>query len=1224
MITQSKINSILKGIILTLFVPALFAVCSLEGDVNALRKKPYLSSSPSIAAPDIPVVVSLDGLLTVSWAAVEDAENYEVYIGTSQYPPVLPAKTVSATTTVLDGLVNKTVYYVWIKAVNSSGYSDFSPRACGIPWSADEIPAVPARPVIIPGINQLTLNWEGDGGASSYEVYINTSAAKPPAPEIISDKTSAVIKNLNNDVIYYLWLRAVNSAGKSDYSPPEAGTPKIPTVAPAVPGKPVVIAGNCELAVFWQTVELTESYEVWVGATGDSNEAQKHGSDITGTDTVITGLDNETTYYVWIKAKNIIGTSGFSPSASAKPSAFAAVPETPAAPTVITGSGALDVSWQPTEGALFYEVWTGTSNNIASAEKYGEDLSAAFATLAGLSNGATYYIWVKAKNNTGTSGFSPMASGTPSLFAVLPAVPQTAPVVIAGNGQLTVSWQLVEGASVYEVWMGTSGNSDTAEKYGSDISGASTVITGLTNGAVYYIWLKAKNSVGASGFSPAVNGMPQVYAVTPQPPAVPAVSVGNEQLTVSWTAVQGATAYEIWLAAEDNSASAIKHGADISNSIYGIISSLNNGTAYYIWVKAKNSYGTSGFSPVVNGIPIADAAAPSLIADNAQITVNWAAIDGADQYQVFYGTGINPLQEAAQVIDAPVTSATIAGLVNGTTYNVWVRGKNSTGTGAMSSPASGKPIDGMGTVTLSAGNEHLSLSWSPAAGADEYEVYCSAADSIPESPAQTVSATTAAISGLVNGATYYVWVKAKNANGTGSASAVASGMPLGVPEAPALTAGYKSLSVSWTAVAGADEYEVYYGIGAPATLAATTSGTTAIITGLSSGTAYYVRLRAKNASGVSGFGTSASGEPNDSLSPGLYRNGEEIGNQNLNMSLSYISANAVSGDDFIIVLGENETIAPATLSYSGKTVGITLVGYSSSRTISLSSNGSMFTVDAGVTLTLDENVGLLGRSANNASLVIVKKSGTLVMNDRAYIYGNKYVASSGSSSGGGVYNSGTFTMHGGTISGNYTSVTYGSSNDPNASSASYGGGVYNSGTFTMHGGTISGNRVRGPGSSSDASYGGGVCNSETFTMYDGTISGNTSNSTNGTSYGGGVSNFETFIMYGGIISGNTSTSTHAYSYSYGGGIYTVRGYKKLPLEGYTQSGIIYGSEAVGDDADGIPLRNIANSQGHAIFFKDNSSSHTDLQRNTTAWETDHIDSTTGKGLSANGKPPFGE
>jgi len=946
-------SRIYKGIVIALSLLIIFTFCRLEGDIDALRKAteenpvenpdddPDDNPDPSIPAPNAPIVTASDGMLTVRWTAVEGAENYEVYLGTTQNPPAEPARTVTATTVLFDGLVNKTVYYVWIKAVNENATSDFSPYARGIPWPANEAPATPERPTIIPGINLLTVTWEQPGGASSYEVYVNTTPSTPPAPSVTTDRTSAVIANLENDVIYYIWVRAVNSAGKSGYSPVEAGTPQTPTVAPVAPNRPDIVAGYKELTVSWQAVELTESYEVWLGTTDNSTLAQKYGNDVTGgiTEITIIGLINETTYYVWIKAKNVVGASGFSPSASGTPSALIFLPETPSTPLVFWGNRELSVSWQAAEGALFYEMWVGTANNSAQATKYGADVSGTSVTITGLNNGTMYYIWIKAKNNVGTSGFSPMASGKPQA--------------------------------------------------------------------------------------------------------------------------------------------------------------------------------------------------------------------------------------------------------------------------------------------------------------------------------------------------------------------------LGTPDAPNVT-------------------------------------------------------------------------------PGLYRGAEKIGNQNLNDSLSYISANAVTGDEFYIILGANESVSPANLNYSGKTVGITLMGYGSDRTITLASDGSMFTVGSGVTFTLEDNITLIGRSANNARLVSVASGGSFTMNDGT-ISGNSMggvsVSSNGSftmnggtisgnsmdgvsvfsngtfimnsgtisgntsngtnygsvnsngtftmnggiisgnsgsdglnggnvlisngtftmnggningNTGNGVYcsSSGTFTMNGGTISGNTgrgvsfrnhnfimfdgtinendgggvyvlgsnaTFTMHGGIISENSNSGVYitadgtfimnggtisgnsvrgsaqntffgGGGVYVYGTFTMNGGIIMGNSVSVSGIA-NGSGGGGVCLfGGTFIMYDGIISGNSASYSGSYSVpvsGGGVYVYSgtTFTMHGGTISGNSVSGSN---YGGGGGVYVFNNgtFKKLPVGVGQNSGIIYGSEAVGNDANGVPLKNTANSNndGHAVYSYVSSKQI----RNTTAGQSDQIDTTTGKGLSANGNAPFGQ
>ena len=134
--------------------------------------------------------------------------------------------------------------------------------------------------------------------------------------------------------------------------------------------------------------------------------------------------------------------------------------------------------------------------------------------------------------------------------------------------------------------------------------------------------------------------------------------------------------------------------------------------------------------------------------------------------------------------------------------------------------------------------------------------------------------------------------------------------------------------------------------------------------------------------------------------------------------------------------------------------------------------------------------------------------------------------SSGSGGGVYVYTSGTFNMNGGTISGNHARLGGGvyvyqngsfnmkggeiRNNQAANGSSGEGGGVYvYGGTFTMDGGTISGNTA--------IENGGGVyVNKNSFTMGDGTISGNTANAA-----GGGVYMYSgSFTMTGGSITGN--------------------------------------------------------------------------------------------------------
>ena len=170
--------------------------------------------------------------------------------------------------------------------------------------------------------------------------------------------------------------------------------------------------------------------------------------------------------------------------------------------------------------------------------------------------------------------------------------------------------------------------------------------------------------------------------------------------------------------------------------------------------------------------------------------------------------------------------------------------------------------------------------------------------------------------------------------------------------------------------------------------------------------------------------------------------------------------------------------------------------------------------------------------------VVVKTGGSFTMTGGS-ITGNKV---SGYFGGGGVcvqYN-GTFEMTGGSISGNTAG-----GNGGGVCVFGTGKDVYGSGTFKLTGGSISGNTASGSGGGVFMQDSGSI-----FTMTGGSISGNTA-----TGDGGGVCVAEsTFKLSGGSISNNTADN--------GGGVYVVDGTFEMT------GGSITGNSANGDYGGG--------------------------------------------------------
>lgn len=183
----------------------------------------------------------------------------------------------------------------------------------------------------------------------------------------------------------------------------------------------------------------------------------------------------------------------------------------------------------------------------------------------------------------------------------------------------------------------------------------------------------------------------------PEPPAAPAMPEllpGNRRLILSWPAVPGADSYEVFCGKtepgpEDAPVQTVTvPAADISG--------LENGTSYYVRLRAKNSFGLSAFSPLAAGIPALQTPPPSLVRGSGELSAGWAAEEGVD-YEVWYGTDSNT--GAAVKWNGPVTRSgiiagtSITGLSNGTAYSVWIKTAGGFGAGTSETPEAAAPAD---------------------------------------------------------------------------------------------------------------------------------------------------------------------------------------------------------------------------------------------------------------------------------------------------------------------------------------------------------------------------------------------------------------------------------------------------------------------------------------------------------------------------------------------------
>lgn len=194
-------------------------------------------------------------------------------------------------------------------------------------------------------------------------------------------------------------------------------------------------------------------------------------------------------------------------------------PDAPLAPTFESGNNQLTVSWEAAARATSYTVAYNTVDSLEGATLV-EGVTTTSTTITGLTNGTSYYVFVKAHNTGGASAFGPSAAGVPEVPATAPEIP-TGLTVYGGNQSALVTWAATDGAENYTLALNTMNETTTAEVT-TGITNTYKRLTGLVNNTPYYVFVKAGNAIGESAYTAA-------QGITPT--AAPHIYQANLNLT---------------------------------------------------------------------------------------------------------------------------------------------------------------------------------------------------------------------------------------------------------------------------------------------------------------------------------------------------------------------------------------------------------------------------------------------------------------------------------------------------------------------------------------------------------------------------------------------------------------------------------------------------------------------------------------------------------------------
>ena len=361
--------------------------------------------------------------------------------------------------------------------------------------------------------------------------------------------------------------------------------------------------------------------------------------------------------------------------------------EAPGAPTGVTavaGAGQARVSWDNVAGATSYNLYFSQTPGVTKSTGIIIENVTSPKVVTPLNNGTTYFFVVTAVNGAGESAESGQVSA-----ALAPNPPPPAPTGVtagASSGQVTINWDNATGATSHNLYYSQTPGVTIVN--GTPLPGVTSpcVVSPLTNGTQHYFVVTAVNANGESVVSSEVSAVP-----TGAPTAVTAAP-GSGQATINWSAVTGATSYNIYYSTTSPVSKAT--GTKVDNvTSPSVITPLSNGTNYHFVVTAVNSSGESENSTEVSATPVPDPPPPVPTGVTAapgygQAAVSWSAVTGATSYNIYYST-TSPVSKATGTKVAGVTSpGIVTGLTIGTRHFFVVTSENADAESGISSEVS--------------------------------------------------------------------------------------------------------------------------------------------------------------------------------------------------------------------------------------------------------------------------------------------------------------------------------------------------------------------------------------------------------------------------------------------------------------------------------------------------------------------------------------------------------
>lgn len=530
------------------------------------------------ATPTTPQISDIaQNTAVVNWSAIEGAEDYLIFVALdstfTNYATGYNGRVLSNLEENIVNLQPGTEYWVRLRSRNESGLSPFSTAA-----KSTTIASSPQ--LIATDVKQigLTLNWQLQKGANSYEIQLDGAAE---TLIVDGETTSFRFDTLSFGSQYAFRIRSVNSSGNSPWS--------ADFVVTTIPGDPLIESttevSNTSAVVNWQAVGGATGYlidisrdELFTNFVGGYQSRL-----INTTSESIIGLLPGTTYYLKLRAVNESGISGFSPVFE-----FITTPGLPDFRRSQITQSSIEVRWDEVVGSTGYEVLLVGNDTLTQTIIDASGL----ALFAELIPAKEYVLIGRSFNSSGASEYTEEIA-----VETISTTPTGINLSNVREESASVTWSESQGADSYLLQASEDDFTSFVSGYlNKAVFSNSENLTNLDAGEQYSVRISAVNSSGPSPFSETF----RFYTLPDAPVSRDATSLTATSFTANWDDVDGSDIFYIVEIATDPAFQEIVGSDTVREGLSVNFEALESGVSHWYRIYAANPGGVSEPSPTIS------------------------------------------------------------------------------------------------------------------------------------------------------------------------------------------------------------------------------------------------------------------------------------------------------------------------------------------------------------------------------------------------------------------------------------------------------------------------------------------------------------------------------------------------------------------------------------------------------------------------------------------------